>query len=106
MTAKIFKVVYSPESIDDLRAIYLYIANELKEPETARKQIDRIRSKIRGLDSFPGKYAKVEWAPWSDMDMRRISVDNYLVFYLVNNEKSEVTIVRVFYGGRDIPSHI
>ncbi len=54
MTAKIFKVVYSPESIDDLRAIYLYIANELKEPETARKQIDRIRSKIRGLDSFPG----------------------------------------------------
>ena len=36
------------------------------------------------------------------MKMRRVVVDNYIVFYLVNDSEATVDIVRIFYGGRDI----
>lgn len=39
------------------------------------------------------------------MAQRRASffpVDNYLVFYLPNETKNTVSIVRIMYGGRDI----
>ena len=38
-----YSIIYSPESLDDLRSIYSYIAFSLKSPDTAKNQIDRIR---------------------------------------------------------------
>jgi toxin ParE1/3/4 len=34
--------------------------------------------------------------------MRKATVDHYVVFYQVSRDKKEVTVVRIFYGGRDI----
>lgn len=36
------------------------------------------------------------------MKMHQLPVDNFIVYYLVDDEKMTVTVVRVFYGGRDI----
>ena len=36
------------------------------------------------------------------MGMRKVPVNNYLVFYLVENANSTVTVVRIFYGGRNV----
>ena len=95
-------VSYSGEALDDLRDIYTYIANELLVPETAAAQVGRIRKKIRSLDFMPARYALVEWEPWHSMGMHQLPVDNYIVYYLVDDEAGIVTVVRVFYGGCDI----
>lgn len=42
-----YKVGYSAESLDDLRKIYTYIANELLVPEIATNQVNRIRKESR-----------------------------------------------------------
>ena len=97
-----FHVTYSPEALDDLRAIYSYIAFHLKERETANRQIGRIRREIRALREMPVRYAPVDWEPWSSMGTRKLSVDHYVVFYLVEPSKRLVSIVRILYGGRDI----
>ena len=97
-----FHVEYSPEALDDLRAIYSYIAFHLKEHETASRQTGRIRREIRALSEMPERYAPVDWEPWASMGMRKLSVDNYVVYYLVEPAKRLVSIVRIFYGGRDI----
>ena len=34
--------------------------------------------------------------------MHRVTVDNFTVYYLVNNEEHIVSIIRIFYNGRDI----
>ena len=81
-------VVYSPEAIEDLKAIYRYIAYDLQEKDTAGKLIDRIRLKIRGLDTFPGN-KKVDWEPWSGMGMRQMPVDNYVIFYFILNSNKK-----------------
>ena len=36
------------------------------------------------------------------MEMRFLPVDNFTVYYLVDNNKKTVSIVRIFYSGRDV----
>lgn len=44
----------------------------------------------------------VEWELWHSMKMHQLPVDNFIVYYLVDDEERAVTVVRVFYSGRDI----
>ncbi len=97
-----YAVRYSQEALDDLRGIYAYIAYELLAKETAAKQVKRIRDEIRALDFMPYRYARVEWEPWHAMDMRQLPIGNFIAYYLVDTEDAKVTVVRIFYGGRDI----
>ena len=68
--------------------------------------IDRIRNAIKKLDFSPEAYVEVDWEPWKSMGMRKLSVNNYLVFYNVNHEELTVSIVRIMYGGRNVKSII
>lgn len=97
-----YEVGYSVDAVNDLREIYTYIADELLVPDTAVHLINRIRMVIRSLDSMPARCALVEWEPWHSMKMHQLSVDNFIVYYQVDDKKLAVTVVRVFYGGRDI----
>jgi plasmid stabilization system protein ParE len=101
-----YAVEYSPEAKIDLKQIYAYIAFELEEKQTARKQTDRIRKSIRSLNRMPLRYAAADWEPWKSIGIRKMSVDNYVVFYLVDHATQTVTIIRIFYGGRDIENVI
>lgn len=105
MTNK-YSVIYSPAARDDLFAIRRYIADKLKAPTTATKLAKRIRDSIKELDTSPERYVRVEWEPWQSMNMRHYPVGNYEIFYVVDNENAVVTIVRIFYGGRDIENII
>ena len=97
-----YKVGYSVDALDDLREIYSYIANELLVPETTSAQLGCIRKEVRSLDFMPARYALAHWEPWHSMKMHQLPVDNFIVYYLVDDEKRTVTVVRIFYGGRDI----
>lgn len=97
-----YSIIYSSEAKDDLREIYSYIAYDLQAPETAEGQVNRIRKEIRSLDFMPSRYAVVDWEPWKSMGMYRVPVDNFIVYYVVNNGSRTITVIRIFYGGRDI----
>jgi plasmid stabilization system protein ParE len=101
-----YSVIYSLEAMDDLREIYLYIAFTLKMPDTAKKQVNRIRKEIRSLDFMPSRYSLVEWEPWKSIGMHKVPVDNFMVYYTVNDYNSTVTVIRIFYGGRDVKNII
>jgi toxin ParE1/3/4 len=55
-----YKIIYSPESLDDLRAIYSYIAFEKLAPQNAEGQVNRIRESIRSPHLFPEGHTTVE----------------------------------------------
>jgi len=57
---------------------------------------------ISSLDTFPARYSLVEWEPWSSMKIYKVPVDNYMIFYRVDEELSTVSIIRIFYSGRNI----
>ena len=89
---------------DDLRGIYQYIAHVLIEPVTARKQTGRIRANIRKLDQMPERFPLYDREPWASRGMRRMDVDNYSVFYIPDGKTSIVTVIRIMYARRDVPS--
>ena len=97
-----YSVIYSSKAKDDLIEIYSYIAFDLQVPDIAEGQVNRIRKTIRSLDFMPSRYITVEWEPWKSMRMHQVPVDNFVVYYVVNDDSRTVTVIRIFYGGRDI----
>lgn len=102
----IFDVQISEQADRDLRGIYAYIAFELLAPENAAGQLDRLENAISKLDHMPDKFRRYDREPWKSRGLRVFPVDNYLVFYIPNEETRIVTVIRVMYGGRDIDKEL
>ncbi len=101
-----WKVSYTAQARQDLRSIYSYIANVLLAPDTAAQQVRRIMREIGSLDEMPMRFRLYEDEPWHSRGLRFFSVDNYLVFYVPEESAYTVSIVRIFFGGRDISSQL
>ena len=97
-----YSVKITNEADNDLRSIYEYIAFELKSIETAIGQLDRLEQSILKLSEMPERYKQYENEPWKSKGLRMMPVDNYIVFYISDNDKHTVTVIRVMYGGRNI----
>ena len=102
----IFHVAYSAEARQDLRDIYEYIAYELLVSETAVGQTERIMKAIRSLEQMPMRHRLYEEEPWHSQGLRVLPADNYLVFYLPDENSATVNIIRIMYGGRDIDKQL
>ncbi len=101
-----FTVIYSPQSREDLKKIYDYICFKLGVKESAGGQITRIIEQIEKLNIFPSRYQIVDCEPWCSMGVRQIPIDNYIVFYTVDNENMQVSVLRIFYSARNVENLI
>lgn len=90
----------------DLRALFTYIAEDLQAPENAKGQLDRLEEAICKLDQMPERHRRYEKEPWRTRNLRVMPVDNFVVFYTIDDETHTVTIIRVMYGGRDIEQEL
>lgn len=85
----------------DLYEIGAYISKELLEPETAKKVISKIAKGINSLGDMPLRNALVADERLAYKGIRKIIVDNYIIFYIVTEESKTVTIIRILYGKRN-----
>uniref|UniRef100_S0DG03 Putative plasmid stabilisation protein n=1 Tax=termite gut metagenome TaxID=433724 RepID=S0DG03_9ZZZZ len=97
-----WNVNYTDDALQDLQDIYDYIALTLLEPAVAEKQSDRIMDAVDSLDDIPHRYRLYDKEPWHSKGLRILPVDHYLIFYLPDEAKNTVSIIRIMYGGRDI----
>ncbi len=102
----IYEVITTNQADADLRGIYEYIAFELLSPDNATGQLNRLEEHILGLEDFPEKFKLYEKEPWHSRGLRRMPVDNYLVFYILNQEEVIVTVIRVMYAGMDVDNQL
>lgn len=98
----IFDVQITSHAERDLRQIFEYIYNELQSPINANNQLDRLEDRITRLDQMPFRYRLYEREPWKSRGLRVMPVDNYLVFYIPDEQTQIVNVVRVMYGGRNV----
>ena len=101
-----YRVELSAEGNDDLRKIYEYIAFELGMSDSAKAQIRRLEERIYALGTMPERYRRYEKEPWRTRGLRLMPVDNYVVFYIPNDERRVVNVVRIIYGGRNIAAQL
>ncbi len=94
-----YTIEYSEDSKQDLIEIRRYIKYNLQEPNIAKKLTDKIRKEIRKLSDNPEMYSIIDDELINKLKIRRIIIDNYIVFYRVKD--GSVEIVRIMYGKRN-----
>ena len=92
-------IEYSKDSKQDLIEIKRYIKYNLQEPVTANKLIDKIKKEIEKLTDNPEIYSIIDDDLIKKLKIRKITVDNYMIFYRV--KENSVEIVRIMYGKRN-----
>ena len=102
----IWNVEYTADAEQDLQDIYDHISLVLEVPVTAENQTNRIMDAVDSLDQMPLRFRLYEHEPWRSKGLRVMVVDNYLVFYLPEESSGTVRIIRIMFGGRDIPRHL
>ncbi len=96
---KEYNIDYSKEAKEDLVEIKQYIKYNLQEPETAEKLITKIKNEINNLKHNPKIYGVIDDELIRKLEIRKLIVDNYIIFYRIKNDNIE--IVRIMYGRRN-----
>ncbi|MBQ3537798.1 MAG: type II toxin-antitoxin system RelE/ParE family toxin [Clostridia bacterium] len=96
-----YNVQYLPIAQNDLLGIAQYISSELGNAEAAIRLTENIIRKTDVLGEFP--YSCPVYVPirQTKNEYRKLRVDNYLVFYSVNEKEKTVTVMRIIYARRD-----
>ena len=97
-----YKIEYSQTALDDIKEIVAYISRELSNPEAASKLAEKIIEKGNSLSDFP--YGRSVYSPIRKLkhEYRTIPIDNYIMFYWIDESKKKVMIVRVVYSKSEI----
>ncbi|MFW6306292.1 MAG: type II toxin-antitoxin system RelE/ParE family toxin [Bacillota bacterium] len=85
----------------DLYEIARYIANELLDYDKAAEVVDKIANEIYKLEEMPYRNHIVDDERLASERIRKFIIDNYIVFYVIDEEKKKVTIVRILYNRRN-----
>ena len=78
-----------------------YISRVLQAPDVALRWADRLEAEMAALSSMPARYPLTPEEPWHSEGIRRMPVDNFLVYYWINEELKTVWVTAVIYGRRD-----
>lgn len=87
-------------ALADMETIYTYIAEQLRSPDNAIRQYNRIAKAIEGLEIFPERVKLMESYPEKRMKLRRLVIDHYSAFYVIQDQR--VIVTRVLYSASDI----
>lgn len=98
---KSYNIVLSNVGEHDLLEIGRYISMELLEPELARKLVSKIGDAILSLERMPYRGALVKDRHLAQMGIRYLPVENYIVFYAIDEKAKVVSIARVLYSRRN-----
>ena len=93
-----YSLKFTPIALQDLDEIFSYISTKLFAESSALKLIDNIENSIMKISHFPFSCNLVLDEPLKSKGYRKLIVDNYIVFYLVNEEKKQVIVMRILYG--------
>lgn len=97
---KQYTVQITDKALADMEEIYIYIAEQLLAPENAIGQYNRIAEAIQNLNVFPERVRIMESEPEHAMGLRQLPIDNFSVFYVI--EDNRVVVTRVLYSASDI----
>ena len=61
----------------------------------ARSLFDKLVSEITSLEYLPNRNPTVSEPPYNLLQIKKMVIDNYVVFYKVNEKLKEVHILRV-----------
>ena len=101
-----YRVEYLPLALSALQSAIAHISHDLAMPQAATELIKRIDDDIDSLADFP--YSQPAYTPIKPLkhDFRKLVVQNYSIFYWVDENSKTITVARILYNRRNIISLI
>ncbi len=92
-----YRVIIEPLAEEDIIRNAEYIAYEKKSPETARSLLKGLRKEIGSLSINPQRHMFDEDEDLANLEVRKHYYKNYKIFYIVDETKMTVYILRVLH---------
>lgn len=98
MERKIYKIVYTISSRDDMRQMKKYILDTFKYRELGENFTKKMKEAARDLKTLPTGY-DVSGFQYKGYDIYLKPYRTYLFFYVVDEDSQTVTVLRVMKEG-------
>ena len=85
----------------DLREIAFWIAEQSKDKEIAKRFVGELRETCKKLDTFPNAGAIPKDRVIRSEGYRFTVHKEYLIFYLVDEEKKQVNVMAIFNAKKE-----
>ncbi len=92
-----YHIQMTARATEQVLAVVEYIAYTLLEPESATRWYDTLTDTIDTLADFPGRFRLVDYEPWRSRGLRQMVVQNYNVYFWVDEDSQTVMITAVLY---------
>ena len=89
------------QAVEQMSETVRYISRTLLAPDAAGKWSARLQKEIASLNTMPLRFPLTEEEPWHTEGIHKMPVENFLVYYWVDEDQSIVWITAVVYGRRD-----
>lgn len=97
-----YSYLFTEKAEQDFDEILRYISVDLANPIAAQNLGRKIFEKIDVVRSFPDLGAPLDNEFLSDKSVRKLLVDNYIIYYKTDYNEKIIYIIRVVYGKRNI----
>lgn len=96
-----YKLKVTKTASNDLDQIYSYIAKELSAEMAADNLMGKIEKQLLRLCDYPYSNTQLTDGIVISKGYYRLPIENYLVFYIVDELDKSVIIMRVIFGARN-----
>jgi len=96
-----YQLDYLPIARQDMTETAKYISHELCNPTAADKLAHEMIEAADMLTNFPYANAIHSTVRPAKREYRRLIVQNYMMFYWIDEKEKRITIARVIYARRD-----
>ena len=98
---KKYIVEISETAEQDLENIILYLRNELSGDVIADKYKILFKQKLKDLENVAGSMPIISEELTSFNNIRKVNVRNYIIFYIVNEENTKASVLRIGHAFMD-----
>ena len=96
-----YEIILETTAVLDLYGILNYITYVLKEPGSAQCVYSSIKKHVMPLDHMPARHNIVKDEPCASIGVRMMPAENYTAFYVIDEQKYEVHVIRILYNRRE-----
>lgn len=96
-----YKTELTDEFIEEIRDIFAYISNTLKDPNAARRLRKKVIHNILLLEDSPRICKKTEKLSKAKRPYRRMVINNYIILYTIDETNKVVYISHIYYNKRN-----
>lgn len=97
-----YSIILSDNAKYDIDSSFEYIFYNLKNPNAAINFKNNIIAKMKSLQYMPSRNPVIERQKYNAKDVHKALLDNYLILYIIDDEKYIVNIIRVAHSRRAI----